>query len=164
MGSARIRWCLVAIALVPFFGRPAAAADELDEVRVLGRKLWQIREEIIKAEDRYYALYNELNKVSDFDVSCVTKGTYGKQRYCRARFFIDAQYDQAQDLLRGHPAVPPELVQMQRAGDYRKAATAVLESSADLRRLASELVDLKQRYAQERERRFKERRIEWSVP
>ena len=53
---------------------------------------------------------------------------------------------------------------MQRQGDYRKAATAVLESSPELRRLASELIDMKQRYAQEREERFKERWIEWSVP
>lgn len=154
----------MAIVLAPFVVRAAAAAEELDEVRVLGRKLWQMREEIFEAEDRYYALYNELNKDRDFDVSCVMSGTHMKQRYCRARFFIDAQTDQAQDMLRGRVAVPPELVQMQRQRDYRKAATAVLESSPELRRLASELIDMKQRYAQAREERFKERWIEWSVP
>jgi hypothetical protein len=131
---------------------------------VLGRKLWQMREEIFEAEARYYALYNELNKDRDFDVSCVATGTSMKRRYCRARFFIDAQTDQAQAMLQGRVEVPPELVQMQRQGDYRKAATAVLESSPELRRLASELIDMKQRYAQARRERFKERWIEWSVP
>ena len=34
----------------------SAAAQDLDEVEVLGRKLWQMREDILVAEERFYSL------------------------------------------------------------------------------------------------------------
>src|SRR5690606_3586734 len=48
---------------------PTAVEDllELDEVIVHGTNL---RNRIVKAEDKFYKLYNQLNKDDDYDINC----------------------------------------------------------------------------------------------
>lgn len=69
----------------------ATAADEipLDEVLVQGLRaqLRELRREAVELEERFYARYNELNTVRDFDVHChadARTGTLLKGRICRA--------------------------------------------------------------------------------
>jgi hypothetical protein len=38
---------------------PVPAAEQFDEVVVRGTPLWELRENVIKAEDRFHARYND---------------------------------------------------------------------------------------------------------
>lgn len=67
-------------------------------------------------------------------------------------------------MLRGRASIPPESVMWQRQEGCRKVATAALEASPELQRLASELIELNRRYLQERKEWFKDRWIVWSIP
>ena len=79
---------------------PAAAApeilEELDEVVVHGR---QLKEEIIKAEDKYFALFNEVNKDDRYDTHCVSlameRDSHLQHRACIPGFVADAIADWA---------------------------------------------------------------------
>jgi hypothetical protein len=70
--------------------------EELDEVVVRGKRL---RDVIIKAEDEFYKLYNQLNKDDKYDVNCPylnTGSDYGSRissRLCLPGFVADAIAD-----------------------------------------------------------------------
>lgn len=137
-------------------------AQELPEVVVRGNRLWQLREAMIEAEDRFYALYNELNTNDDFDVHCRREaplGTRIKSRVCRVAYHEDAQAEYAQGLLGGFYAPNPDTVLLERRDEYRDAALAVINGNRRLRRLAQERERLEQRYEEERRKRFKGRWI-----
>ena len=57
--SIALLWALCATAA-------SAAAGDLDEVQVLGKKLWQMREEMLEAEERFYTQYNKINTEERF--------------------------------------------------------------------------------------------------
>lgn len=141
----------------------AATADgELDEVVVRGTKLWQMREAILNAEKRFYALYNELNADDDFDVHCDMEaplGTRLESRVCRVAYVADAQADFAQALLAGYEAPRPEIVALERANEYRAAALKVINSDKRLLKLVKERERLEAKYLEERRKRFKGRWI-----
>ena len=75
---------------------PAAreGADDLagqvaDEVVVRGRRLTDLRFEVEVAQERAYAVFNELNSDDDFDVYCREERRYhsrATRRTCRAQF------------------------------------------------------------------------------
>ncbi len=72
---------------------PPEQLEELDEVVVRGRRL---QEDIVKAEDNFYKLYNQLNKNDDYDVNCTylnnpdNPGSKIKVRMCIPGFVADA--------------------------------------------------------------------------
>jgi hypothetical protein len=81
-----------------------AETTELPEVKVEGRRLSQMRQDIIKAEDRFFAAFNELNKDDDFDMHCATQaplGTHIQTRVCRVRFYEKAQEEEAHAFVTG---------------------------------------------------------------
>lgn len=147
---------------IPVAETPAAAEEELDEVVVQGTRLWQMREAIVEAEERFYALYNELNTNDDFDLRCRQEaplGTRLKKRICRVAFHEEAMTEQAQALLRGGYAPDPQMVLLQRNDEYRKNVQAVVNGNRRLRNLLRERARLEEKYKEEHRRRFKDRWI-----
>ena len=84
----------------------AAALPErdttLDSVLVEGKRttLEQLRQEMVRIEDRFYERYNTLNTRHDFDVHCVVEaplGTRFRSRYCRAVFVSKALQEEGRE-------------------------------------------------------------------
>lgn len=141
--------------------QPQAQFEELDEVVVRGGRLY---DQIIRAEDRFFKLYNELNKENDFDTNCaylrLDMDTQIEQRVCMPAFFADAKaeqirlnvfcnslnsYDEEGQLLsRGVCYEPPpaELIFYTRRDAYVKNVMAVIGSDSRLQRMAEELDSL----------------------
>jgi hypothetical protein len=143
---------------------PEAVSEstELPEVQVMGKRLYEMRQDIIKAEDKFFALFNELNTDDDYDVHCNVEaptGTRLKQRVCRLQFYEKAQAEEAQALLRGEFAPPADLVAVERGAEYEKKALAVINAHPELRRLVREREALDKKYKATRKERFKGRWI-----
>jgi hypothetical protein len=140
-------------------------SDEvLPEMLVKGTRLYQMRKAIVEAEDRFYALYNELNKNNDYDVHCKIEapiGTKLKERVCRAQFIERAQENEAVAVLaeiRGEAAgfaLSPDLVALEREEDFSKSMLDVINSDPRLRRLIRERDAIEKKYESERKKRMK---------
>jgi len=157
-----------------------AATEDMDEVVVRGTRLTDLKAAIVEAENRFYARYNELNKVEDFDIECVVApptGTRVKQRVCRTVFQLNAQGEQAGEFgklmadngsyapdapgkPRGLlPTTDPEVVFLARYKEYKENVLYLLKMNPDLRRLVHEREEAAKRYDAERMRRFKGRLV-----
>ena len=67
----------------------AGVAPDTEEVIVRGRRLTDLRFEVEQAQERAYAIFNELNSDDDFDVFCRYERRHhsrAKVRLCRAQF------------------------------------------------------------------------------
>ena len=118
--------------------------------------LVQIRIEVFRAEDNYFATFNELNSADEYDIRCIWEAPTSsriKQRVCRAKFVDDLMAEEAQALLRGDP-VTPTFGRMQVKGSrlHQEMKTLVLEHPELLDAL-TEFDATKDRYESERERR-----------
>ena len=84
----------------------AETQDELEEVVIHGRHL---KEDIIKAEDEYYALFNQLNKDRKYETHCVDlrldNDVLRQSRACIPGFVADAMSDWAPFRARCQPPV-----------------------------------------------------------
>lgn len=142
---------------------PGSAEPEvLDEVLVLGTQLWKLRQNMIETEDRFYALYNKLNKNQDFDVHCHVEAPTGrivKERVCRVAFIERAQEVEVKALLDGHSAPPADMVTQARQADFEKHFLKVVNSDPRLRKLVREREALGKKYEAEVRKRFADR--EW---
>lgn len=138
---------------------PAVAEETvLDEVVVKGTRLWKLREDMVKTEEKFYKLYNELNKNDDFDVNCQMEaplGTRLKKRVCRIAFYENAEAEAAQALLSGQMVIDPQLVMLERQTEYQKNALAVINGDPRLLKLVREREEIEKKYNAERKRRFK---------
>jgi hypothetical protein len=161
-------WAAILAALTSagaaYAAAPGAVTEttELPEVQVLGKRLYQMRQDIIKAEDRFYAKFNELNTDDDFDIHCTMEaptGTRLKQRACRVQFYEKAQADEARAFLTGDYAPPADLVVLQRHAEYEQKALALLKAHPELLKLARERDALEKKYNATRKERFKGRWI-----
>lgn len=132
---------------------------ELDEVVVQGTRL---QDRIVKAEDRFFKLYNELNKNNDYDVNCaylpLEQDTRIDSRLCAPAFYANAIVDELvwQERCRGsqdsegnyvppppcYTPPPPDLVLLDRSNDYAKNLMSVIRSDPRLQEMAGELDDL----------------------
>lgn len=94
-------WAMAQRPTIPAAEAPAAPEmptemaeqlDELDEVQVIGGRLY---DRIVKAEERFFQLYNELNTDDDFDTNCanvpIDSDSRIEQRFCMPSFFADAK-------------------------------------------------------------------------
>lgn len=171
------KWTWVVIAgaafLAPAYGAetaaaPAATTDVSDEVIVRGTPLWELRENVIKSEDRFYARYNELNKVDDFDVECrwqVPIGSHVKQRGCLTRLASRADQGYASDFvnfLQGSGPAPdndPHMVLLDHYANFKDNVLYLLKVNPDLRRLVQERAAAVKRYNDERRKYFKGRLV-----
>ncbi|MEO6078474.1 MAG: hypothetical protein ABIQ86_01665 [Steroidobacteraceae bacterium] len=142
-----------------------APTEQLDEVVVEGARLSKMRERIVAAEDRFYALYNELNKNDDYDVHCTNEaplGTRLTKRFCRVEFYSRAQQEYAASFVAtltgaagGGSAKSPTLVALEREADYRASMVKVVQENPALLRLLKERDALERRYNEARKQRFK---------
>jgi hypothetical protein len=134
--------------------------QELDEVEVTSTRLWKMRAQLVELEEKFNALYNELNENDDFDVVCRMEaplGTRIRKRICKVAFYVEAEVERAQAILTGHFAPDPQVVALERQAEYRAAAVEVIKSDKRLLRLIEERIALEERYKAERKRRFKGR-------
>ena len=133
--------------------------QELDEVVVHGTNL---RDRIVKAEDRFFKLYNELNKDSDFNINCayipLDPDTRIQDRLCAPSFYANAIVDTITwgERCRGtqdsegnyvppppcYTPPPPELVLVGRSEEYASNIMDVIRSDARLGEMAGELDEL----------------------
>jgi hypothetical protein len=173
-----VRFQLVLLLLAPVAAAQAQAVSapmpgesnlELEEVEVIGRKLYQLQRELIDAQDRFYALYNELNTIDDFDIQCTMEaatGTLMRKRECRLEFLREAQAQEGQDFFLKHTgssmgsaAVPPQQLWFQRQDEYRRNIRAILESEPKLQELAAEWHERQVQFDRTRKERLEGRRI-----
>lgn len=132
---------------------------ELDEVVVHGTNL---RDRIVKAEDRFFKLYNELNKDSDYDINCayvsLEQDTRIQDRLCTPGFYVNAIVESMQwtERCRGtqdesgnyvppppcYTPPPPELVLVDRTDEYAKNVMDVIRTDPRLQEMAGELDEL----------------------
>jgi hypothetical protein len=154
----------------------AAPAEDLDEVLVPGTRLSEMKAAIAESEDRFYARYNELNEVDDFDIECrvdAPLGTRIPQRLCltklqlRARAAFGREYLQSlQELAMvigggQGPGKPPDTNPVatwsSRYEDYRNNMLDLMKMNPDLQRLATQGEAARKRFEHEHKRRFKGR-------
>lgn len=123
----------------------------LNEVLVEGSPLWKLRKKMVQVEDKFYALYNEVNKDKDFNVNCHIEKPTGriiKERVCRVEFIEDAQAVEVQAMLDGHNAPPAAMVAEAREVDFEKHFLQVVNSDPRLRKLVRERDALGKKYDQ----------------
>jgi hypothetical protein len=135
---------------------------ELDEVQVVGKRLYQMREDIIKAEEKFYALYNELNTDDDYDVHCtmeVPTGTRFRYRTCKTVFLAKAQEAEARYFMTGEFAPSADVVALERRVEYQDKALALINAHPELRKLIREREELERKYEETRKKRFEENGI-----
>jgi hypothetical protein len=160
--------------------RSTVATAETDEIVVRSTPIYELRAAVVAAEERFYARYNELNKVRDFDVECVVApptGTRFKQRICRTVLQLNAQSEQGYEYaklvqdqssadtgsvgpkgIRGAPpTTEPEAAFLARYQDYKENVLYLLKMNPDLRGLLQERLEAEKRYGAELKRRFRER-------
>jgi len=149
-------------------GKSGPAPGESDEIVVHGTALWALREDVIKAEDRFYAAFNQLNQVDDFDVECkwdAPTGTRIRQRKCLTKVALRAQQVYASDyvnFLQGSGPMPdndPGMVLLDRYGEFKENVLYLLKMNPELRRLVRERANAVKRYNDERRKRFKGRLV-----
>lgn len=133
----------------------------LDEVVVKGTRSWELQQQMVQVEDRFYALYNQLNADRDFDVHCHIEAPAGriiKERICRVAFHEDAQAVEVRALLDGHNAPPAAMVAQAREAEFEANFLRVLNSDPRLLRLVREREALEEKYDAERTRELESRR------
>jgi hypothetical protein len=133
-------------------------SSELPEVVVESKRLSRMRQEIIQVENRFFALFNDLNTEDDFDVHCrhnTPTGTRIQQRVCLVQFYEEAQAEWARAQLTGDYAPPAELVALERGPEYRRRALAIINAHPELRRLVKERDALEKKFLATRKERFK---------
>jgi hypothetical protein len=108
-------WVCVIFAPLTYADVPPADSPTLgaarDEVVVQGsRTLDEIRQKMVKLEDRFYDRYNELNTIRDFDIHCGQEarvGTLLKRRYCRAVYESKAFEAEGREVAQFLQNIPP---------------------------------------------------------
>jgi len=130
---------------------PASSSTErvLEEVVIEGMAAWQLQQVILETEDRFFALYNELNDRNDFDVHCTLRaptGTRLRQRSCNAVYFDRAQKDEARQFLEGVSAHSPRSIELLRGEEFRRHLLEVADGDSRLRKLLRDRDLLMKRY------------------
>jgi hypothetical protein len=148
---------------------PGENSMELEEVEVIGKKLYQLQRELVEAQDRFYALYNELNTNDDFDIHCLMEARTGaliRKRECRLEFLMEASAKEAQDFYlsitgsaMGSAAISSQMLWLHRQDEYRRNIRAVLEANPQLLELAADWLQRQGQYEKARKERLKGRLI-----
>lgn len=139
---------------------PATGQEQvLDEVLVQGTQLWKLREQMVEVEDRFYALYNKLNKDQDFDVHCHIEAPTDRivqERVCRIAYHENAQAIEVKALLDEHSAPPAEMVRQAREAEFEQHFLRVVNSDRRLVKLVREREALERKYDRELQRRIED--------
>ena len=157
---------LVAVSLAQAFAAAESSQDDLDEVLVQGSRtqLDQMRQELLQLQQRFYARYNELNTVREFDVRCrfeARTGTRVPRHSCIAVFEDDAKQEEGVEalgilqymrgygtagLLKSSPPVPPAVKIETRRPAFQRHMKEVVSNDPELIGLLREREELSRRY------------------
>jgi hypothetical protein len=138
-------------ARLPSTTAASPGAEPLPEVEIRGTRarLREMRDEIVRLEDKFYQRYNELNADDQYDVHCNMEqptGTLLKYRVCKPEFVETATSEEAKGFLGGYSVAPANMVIMAKYPDFEKAALSVINKDRDLRRLIRERDAVEARY------------------
>lgn len=156
-------FCLAIAALLPFMITTARAAQqasdgiqELEEVRIRGKR---IVDQIAAAEDRFFPLFNKLNKNHEYDIRCndvrLNPQSMIMHRICIPEFFSQyapppsisagtcsgASYNDSVGTCVGGGYEPPsaEFIIMARGEDLEKNMRMTIDSDPRLKQMADHL-------------------------
>lgn len=80
----------------------ANGREPMEEVTVIGQKqIFDLRMQVIQAEDHAYQIFDRLNNDDDYDVHCklvANTGTHIKKRTCLPNFYFHVQASEKQSL------------------------------------------------------------------
>jgi hypothetical protein len=143
--------CVVGLLMLPTagFGQDSAplepeapSADDLEGIIVYGDvPLALMRGAVYRAEDNYFATFNELNSTDEFDIYCRWEsptGTHMKYRQCRARFYSELEAQAAREWRDFGGPPPQQWLASREALIQRKAQ----EVTAEMERLVAEHPEL----------------------
>ena len=141
-----------------------ASSETVEEITVYGEKsLIRLRHEFYRAEEGFFAVFNELNSDDMFDVDCdyVTfLGDRRKHHLCMPKFAKRAEADATAELLMGGRAdsswaeYSPNWRRVRRLDELMwKEVRALLVEHPELQEAITDLVRAKGVYESERERR-----------
>lgn len=131
---------------------PAGATIQpMDRGKISTMKPWQLRQEMDRVEQRFYALYNKLSTQDEFDIVCTMQAQPNskfKHRMCRPRFLLKASNADAQAFLDGvlfsgantgsasdRQSVSSSSLQGGTAGEGQRGGNAMLPGSEEAARL-----------------------------
>ena len=143
---------------------PATGQTSLDEIVVNGKKLYERLAEIYKTEDRFYALYNQLNANHDFDMHCAAEARTGSillQRVCRPEYIERAEEEQAKAFLTGNVVPSAAVVAEARRAEYRKNVLDTVKRNPQLLQLLRARYEMMRQYQDDRDVKFKTHWIVW---
>jgi hypothetical protein len=148
--------CQAAFAQQAPASKPAEPIEEV-EINAAREKLRDLRAELVRMEDQFYAKYNEMNKDDQYDVVChmeARTGTILKSRVCRPVYENDATEAEARALLDGRSAPPASMVVLSKYPDFRKNMLDLMRKSPELRRVVKDREALEKRYQAVRKKKF----------
>jgi hypothetical protein len=136
--------------------------------------LQEMREELVRLEDRFYARYDELNTKDEFDIHCFKEARTGTRiikRTCRARYEEDAVVAEGQqdtetrqvfeNTLRfgkpqtPGPAAPAIMAILSRLDEFRANMKSVVSRDTQMLGLLHDRAELAKRYEAARRKLFK---------
>lgn len=92
--------------------------ESIEEIVVYGEKsLSNLRHEVYRTEENFFAAFNALNEEEEYDVHCfyeIPSFTHIRRHVCRANFVKDATANEYAGWRRGQPATPAKTVIMQK--------------------------------------------------
>jgi hypothetical protein len=137
----------------------SSGPEPMEEVEIRGtrNRLRELREEIVRLEDKFYLRYNELNTDDQYDVHCnmeAPTGTLMKYRVCRPEFVETATSEEAKAFLGGYSVAPANMTIMAKYPSFERQALSVINKDRDLRKLIRERDAVEARYENLRKAEF----------
>jgi hypothetical protein len=166
--AANAALCTSFLAAAPCAAASADKGEVIEEVVVRGTRLYELRAQIVAAEDRFYARYNELNKVDDFDIDCnqvQITGTKFITRRCAPRLQDKVLAADAKEVLeamqdgRQKRGEDPNAILARHSGEYKQNMLDILKRDPQLRALVRERDKAQERYDREHKKRMKGRLV-----
>ena len=135
-----------------------AEKEMIDEVTVLGpRSLALMRKEIIAAEDKVFAIFNELNTDDGYDVICKKETSIGSQilqRVCKARLFRERQSEAAEDFYEDSASAPVRINAKRHSEILREKMRTLAMENPELVEALRKRKSLLEEFASRREEAF----------
>jgi len=138
----------------------------VDEVEIFAphEKLSALRAEIRKLEEQFFAGYNELNTIREYDIRCnlvARTGTHLKYPVCQPVFVSMAMADAVRAALEGRSGAPAILVVQTKTPDYQKNMVAIVEKHPELLELVKQRNALAERYEALRKQKRRGLEAKW---
>jgi len=159
----RLRCVLVAVLLALLCGTSFLSAaypqtgdvekpQVLDEVTVEAhrQKLSQLRRQIKKSVDDFFAAFNKANTVPGYDTRCGDEKPSGSNiasHICRPRFVADATEQETQGFFYGYPTIPAAALVSLRMRGHKKRLQELMHTDPNVRHAAADFETLTERYA-----------------